>query len=436
MIFFHKKQFDRHIYPMFVMRNEQLQRRTDDGSIRQPAWGRVDRHLSLHRNSRAMTRRILQFGTSRFLQAHVDLFVHEARESGQDVGPITVVQTSGSADRAGRVAAFDRPGGFPVIIRGIEGGRRVERRIQVTSVVRGLAAVPDWEELSTIFTEEAEILVSNMGDTGYAVAAADRDPTILGAASTPASFPGKLLALMHRRWRGTGRPLTVLPCELLNRNGRVLEAVLHGLAKDVRAPAAFVDWMARAVTIADTLVDRIVSEPLDPIGAVAEPYALWAIERRDGLAVPCDHPAILLTDNLEPFERLKLHILNLGHSVLADIWQAERRDPAETVREILADTEIRGRLEELYRVEVVPGFAARGMADEAHAYVTTTLDRFLNPFLDHRIADIAQNHAVKVEKRIGDFLAWVGGPSSHPTPVLDRVLGRRAEVRIPAQSLS
>ena len=205
-----------------------------------------------------MTRRILQFGTSRFLQAHVDLFVHEARESGQDVGPITVVQTSGSADRAGRVAAFGRPGGFPVIIRGIEDGRRVERRIQVTSVDRGLAAVPDWEELSTIFTEEAEILVSNMGDTGYAVAAADRDPTILGAASAPASFPGKLLALMHRRWRGTGRPLTVLPCELLNRNGRALEAVLHGLAKDVRAPAAFVDWMARAVTIADTLVDRIV----------------------------------------------------------------------------------------------------------------------------------------------------------------------------------
>ena len=41
-----------------------------------------------------MTRRIIQFGTSRFLQAHVDLFVHEARCSGEDIGPITVVKTT------------------------------------------------------------------------------------------------------------------------------------------------------------------------------------------------------------------------------------------------------------------------------------------------------------------------------------------------------
>ncbi len=48
-----------------------------------------------------MSSRIIQFGTSRFLQAHVDLFVHEARGAGQDVGPVTVIQTSGSAERAG-----------------------------------------------------------------------------------------------------------------------------------------------------------------------------------------------------------------------------------------------------------------------------------------------------------------------------------------------
>ena len=37
-----------------------------------------------------MARRIIQFGTSRFLQAHADLFVHEARLAGQDIGPISV----------------------------------------------------------------------------------------------------------------------------------------------------------------------------------------------------------------------------------------------------------------------------------------------------------------------------------------------------------
>ena len=56
--------------------------------------------------------RILQFGTSRFLQAHVDLFVHEAREDGQDVGPITIVKTTSGGERdqrcgrSGRLAAI------------------------------------------------------------------------------------------------------------------------------------------------------------------------------------------------------------------------------------------------------------------------------------------------------------------------------------------
>src|ERR1700681_1580386 len=67
---------------------------------------------------------IIQFGTSRFLQAHVDLFVSDARAAGQDVGPITVVQTTTDAGRAGRLAAFDgRP--IPVVIRGLESGRPV-----------------------------------------------------------------------------------------------------------------------------------------------------------------------------------------------------------------------------------------------------------------------------------------------------------------------
>jgi tagaturonate reductase len=49
-----------------------------------------------------MTRRIIQFGTSRFLQAHVDLFVHESRAAGHDIGPISVIKTAPGAMRASR----------------------------------------------------------------------------------------------------------------------------------------------------------------------------------------------------------------------------------------------------------------------------------------------------------------------------------------------
>ncbi|GJD60646.1 D-mannonate oxidoreductase [Methylobacterium frigidaeris] len=364
------------------------------------------------------TRRVVQFGTSRFLQAHADLFIHEAREAGQAVGPVAVVQTSGAASRAGRVAAFGAPEGYPVLIRGIEDGAPVERQVTVTSIDRGLSATTDWDAVTALFVEEAEIVLSNTGDTGYAIPAADRG-TGWVEARPPVSFPAKLTQLLYRRWQAGGRPLTVLPCELINRNGRVLQGLVLDLAAQAGLPEDFRSWLRESVIVTDTLVDRIVSEPIEPVGAVAEPYALWAIERRPGLALPCEHPCIVLADDLEPFERLKLHILNLGHTVLAEIWQREGRPEAETVREILADPTIRARLDALYRDEVVPGFAVRGMEAEAKAYVTATLDRFLNPYLNHRIADIAQNHVQKVERRIHAFLAWVEEAGASPAaPVL------------------
>ncbi|SEO84517.1 tagaturonate reductase [Methylobacterium sp. ap11] len=364
------------------------------------------------------TRRVVQFGTSRFLQAHADLFIHEARAAGQEAGPVTVVQTSGSAARAGRVAAFGSPGGYPVIVRGIADGAPVERRITVTSIDRGLSAATDWDAVTALVVEEADILLSNTGDTGYAIPESDRGTGWLDA-HPPASFPGKLAQLLHRRWQAGGRPLTVLPCELVHRNGRVLQGLVLDLAAEAGLPEAFSAWLREGATFTDTLVDRIVSEPIEPVGAVAEPYAIWAIERRPGLTVPCEHPCIVLADDLEPYERLKIHILNLGHTFLAEIWQREGRPADETVREILADPAVRARLDALYRDEVVPGFSARGMEAQARDYVAATLDRFLNPYLNHRIADIAQNHVQKVERRVDAFLAWVAETGAAlPAPVL------------------
>lgn len=376
-----------------------------------------------------MTGRIIQFGTSRFLQAHVDLFAHEAKQAGQPVGPITVVQASNSGDRAGRVAAFGRPEGYPVIIRGIENGAKTERHINVLSVDQGLSAVRDWDALSALFAGETDFVVSNMGDTGYDVPASDRGPALL-AGAVPLSFPGKLTALLHTRWKAGGRPMTILPCELINRNGDVLRVAVLGLAEAAQAAAAFAQWIASDVIFADTLVDRIVSQPIEPVGAVAEPYALWAIQKQPGLVLPFSHPALVLADDLQPFERLKLHILNLGHTVLADIWLSERRAADETVRAILADAAVRSRLDALYADEVVPGFEAKGMGDEARSYVAITLDRFLNPFLDHRIADIAQNHTTKVERRVAAFLDWIGEePGAAATPYLDAVVARHMSGR-------
>ena len=116
-----------------------------------------------------MPGRVLQFGTSRFLQAHADLFIHEAREAGQDIGPICIVKTTPGAERAGRVAAFADPAGFPVLIRGVEQGRRIERQVQVRSVTAALEAHRDWAVLKGRFAHSTEIVICNTGEAGYSV---------------------------------------------------------------------------------------------------------------------------------------------------------------------------------------------------------------------------------------------------------------------------
>jgi tagaturonate reductase len=353
-----------------------------------------------------VSQRILQFGTSRFLQAHADLFVHQARAAGQEIGPITIVKTTSASARNERVHAFGDPAGFPIHIRGFEKGKVVDEILHVTSVVRGLDAHAQWAELTRIFADEIEIVFSNVGDLGYRINF--EDETLRPATDdAPRSFPAKLLSLLLRRFERTAEPLLILPGELINRNGHVLRDVLTSLANRWDAGWHFKHWLAKRVTICDTMVDRIVSEAIEPVGAIAEPYALWAIRREPGMREPFQHPNIVYTDDLEPFLRLKLHILNLGHTYIADIWRREGRLEEEVVRDSLMDPNVRARLRSLYDDEILPGFAARGMGDKANLYIDETLERFHNPFLNHRVSDIFENHQLKVERRVKDFIAWV-----------------------------
>lgn len=352
-----------------------------------------------------MTRRIMQFGTSRFLQAHADLFVHEARQSGQDIGPVTVVKTTPGADRSGRIAAWKRGQPHPVYIRGCEQGRVIDTTIEVASIDQAFEADLEWAEIVNCFVGETEIAISNVSEGGYRLAEEDfrRDYT---RGEPPASFPAKLLALLFARYRADGRPLLFLPTELVSSNGQTLFKILMQLAKGTDLSASFLAWLGQSVIFADTLVDRIVSAEIAPIGAVAEPYALWAI-KSGGFDEVFRHPCIKLVDDLELYERLKLHILNLGHTALAAGWLRQKGHEEETVRHALSNAAAADGLSSIYVEEVIPGFALHGMGEAAERYVATTLERFANPFLDHRLADIAQNHPTKIQNRIVAFIDWV-----------------------------
>ena len=340
---------------------------------------------------------IVQFGTSRFLQAHVDLFVSDAMGEGQDVGPITVVQTTGSAERAGSLRGFDGSP-IPIIFRGLENGRPVERTEYVRSIVCGLSAAKDWPEIERIVVEEARVIVSNTGDGGYRMP----DGETIGE-EIPASFPAKLTKLLAARWRTNPEPLTLFPCELIEENGKVLRDLCTGVAERSGMPDIFLTWLKDACVWANSLVDRIVSGSLEPAGAIAEPYALWAIERQPRLVVPLTHPAVTMVDDLRVPARLKLFVMNLGHTVLAERWIADRRPREETVREIVADPAMRDFLDGIYNGEILPVLVAAGLS-QAPAYRDSVIERFRNPFLDHRLADIADNHATKKERRVGGLI--------------------------------
>jgi tagaturonate reductase len=349
---------------------------------------------------------ILQFGTSRFLQAHVDLFVSQALECGDALGGITVVQSTGQPSSVARMRALARAQGYPVVVRGLVDGTPVERHETCRSVHEALDAREQWPAVRERVCGPVHVIVSNTGDTGWLLDAADGPHVLSTQAQAPRSFPAKLLVLLHDRWQALpDSNLTLLPCELVSRNGDRLREIVASLARDWALPPAFLGWMTEQPVWANSLVDRIVSQALDPVGAVAEPYALWAVERQPRLQLPCRHASIVLTDDLAPFERRKLFLLNLAHTMLAEQWLAGSHPADMTVVQALQSPALRESIEAIWAEEVLPVFDALGDGVGARAYLVELRDRLLNPFLVHALADIAQNHAQKKARRIEACIA-------------------------------
>ena len=342
---------------------------------------------------------ILQFGTSRFLQAHADLFISEALETGRALGRVTVVQTTSNPESRARIEALRARKSYDVRIQGVRREAVVDATTQCRAVDEALDANTDWPAVVERFARDAQVVISNTGDSGYACFAEDTAELLGDPARVPRGFAAKLAVLLHARFQAGAAPLTLLPCELVTSNGDTLRGLVAGIARDWNTSAEFIRYVEHTCVWVNSLVDRIVSEPIKPVGAYAEPYALWAIERRAGMVLPCEHEAIVVTDDLPRYERLKLLLLNLGHTWLAERWQADGRAADENVLHAMRDPALRASLESLWRDEVLPVFDALGHGDEARAYLDDVRERFENPFLDHRLADINRNHEQKKQRR-------------------------------------
>ncbi len=339
---------------------------------------------------------VLQFGTGKFLRAFFDLFAHELNQTDEPAGRVVVVQSTG-ADMA-KVFA-DQSGRYHVAVRGLRRGEQVDETVCVQSVSRALAAGESWPEVLRVGRSEAlEVIVSNTTEAGFALDE-DEKPTD----EPPRSFPGKLLAVLKARFEAVMPGVSILPCELLDSNGeRLLELVLE-TARRWELSGDLTGWIRSECSWHNTLVDRIVSAPsedddlaaTDPLFAVAEPFALWLIEGRPRAAALMKHPAIQEVQGLEPYHLRKVRILNGAHTALV-----AKAMPAgfEIVREAVLDPEIGAWLKRLLFEEIVPVLEDR--TDDPGGFANEVLERFANPFLDHRLIDISLHHDVKMETRL------------------------------------
>lgn len=333
---------------------------------------------------------LLQFGAGNFLRAFVDLFVSEAGDE-----KIVVVQSTGAA----RAEALNRAGGrYHVAIQGWQDGAAVDRTTEVRSIAKALHAETQWEEvLAAGRSAELRWIVSNTTEAGLALDPAD-ERRLHGA---PRSFPAKLLAVLLERCEAGLPGLPVVPCELIERNGERLRELVMQQAGRWSLPGGTLDWLHDGCRWVNNLVDRIVPGPpprhallaSDPLLLSAEPFALWAVEGSGGF--PLSHPAIVETDDLSPFYLRKVRILNGAHSAL--VAHAMPLGLA-TVRECLETPAVAAWLEALLFEEIVP--VLEGRVEDPAGFARTTLDRFRNPFLEHRLSAIALHHETKLQVRL------------------------------------
>lgn len=343
---------------------------------------------------------ILQFGAGNFLRGFVDVFVDEMNRADQDIGKVVVVQSTGG-DRAQLLNAGT---GYHVLVRGIESGEPVERVQRVESISRALVASSEWEAvLEVARSPHLRAIVSNTTEAGLVLDDADKTAPLSG--QSPVSFPARLLAILHARHESGQPGVTILPCELVENNALYVRSLVQSQADLWQwNDPGFCAWLRDDCTWANTLVDRIVSgkpdaHPLlesDPLLTVAETFQFWAVEDHPGTAF-LNHPAIVRVPDVSAYSLRKVRILNGAHTALV-AYCRKYRPEIRLVREALADPEIAAWQRGLIFEEIVPTIADR--VPNADGYARQVLDRFANPYLDHRLEAIALHHDTKVQVRL------------------------------------
>ena len=353
--------------------------------------------------------KVLQFGEGNFLRAFVDWMIDKANRDGIYRGSIVLCQpiAQGLKDM---INAQD--GVYTLAMRGAESGQPVENIEVITSVSRCINPYENYEDLMEIArSADLEVVVSNTTEAGIAYHEGDRLTD-----RPPVSFPAKVTAFLYERYKAfNGDPqkgLLFLPVELIDNNGAELKRIVLKYAEEWELGQEFTEWVNTANEFTSTLVDRIVTGyPRDEISYfeeklgykdniidTSELFNLWVIEGdkkwADKLPVHKTDANVIWTDDVKPYKKRKVRILNGAHTstVLAAYLAG-----FDIVGDFMKDDTVRTFMNDVIYKEVIPTLDLP--KEELESFAAAVNDRFANPYIKHNLLDIALNSCSKFNAR-------------------------------------
>ncbi|WP_433181801.1 mannitol dehydrogenase family protein [Actinoallomurus sp. CA-150999] len=333
---------------------------------------------------------IVHLGIGAFHRAHQAVYTEDA---GDGWGICGITQRSAAV--ADRLAPQD--GLYSVLERGPEG---VSARIigSVREVLTGDATA------DRIADPEVRVVSLTVTEKGYRHDPATGrlrldDPEICLdiTGREPRTVIGRLVRGLARR----EAPVTVLCCDNLTANGATLRGLVEEYAE--RAGVKITCDMAFPATMVDRIVPATTAEDLDEaerlLGVrdqgvvVTEPFTQWVIEDSFAAGRPAwEKAGAIFTEDVAPYELMKLRLLNGTHSMLA--YLGARFEYVSDAVDVLGDALRLYMDEDATPTLTVPtGF-------DLEEYKASLLTRFANPALKHRTAQIAMDGSQKLPQRL------------------------------------
>ncbi|MGO3885383.1 MAG: mannitol dehydrogenase family protein [Mycetocola sp.] len=275
--------------------------------------------------------------------------------------------------------------------------------------------------------EDPEAVIARLADPGVAIVSLtiteggyninrstgefERDaPAILADVASPERpttvFGYVTAALRRRRDNGTA-PFTVLSCDNIPGNGEVArnsvcafaDLVDPELAAWIRTTVAFPNSMVDRITPVTTDADRAAVESergyTDAWPVVCEPFIQWVLEDTFPLGRPAlENAGVQLVADVEPFELMKLRMLNAAHQAIA---YPGRLLGYEYAHEAIADERILALVRAYFEREAIPSLPAVPDTN-LQAYGEELISRFGNPAIRDTLARLATDGSDRIPK--------------------------------------